>query len=122
MYAVGEPLLRLYLPTTSAEGIDFGMLRLACILIFYFLCGLMEVQMGVIRGLGYASIPTIITIITICVFRIVWLYTVYPIFNTLASLFICYPISWLLSVLVLEVVYRIKMKNSMNTYTTIVEP
>ena len=122
MYLVGEPLLRVYLPTTSPEGIDFGMLRLACILLFYFLCGLMEVQMGVIRGLGYSSIPTTVTILTICVFRILWLYTIYPLFNTLASLYICYPISWLLSVVVLEVVYRIKYKSTTQLAATINEP
>ena len=119
---VGEPLLRVYLPTTSPEGIDFGMLRLACILLFYFLCGLMEVQMGVIRGLGYSSIPTTVTILTVCVFRILWLYTIYPIFGTLASLYVCYPISWLLSVVVLEIVYRIKYKSTTQLTATIHEP
>ena len=114
MYAFGTPLLKLYLPTATAQTIEFGLTRMMCIMLTQFIACIMEVQIGVIRGIGYSTIPSIVTILTICVFRIVWIFTLYPIVGTLESLFICYPISWILSVAVLQIVYRVVYKKELN--------
>ena len=65
----------------------------------YFLCGIMDVTTGALRGFGVSLIPTVIAVMSICVMRVVWIYTVFliPEYHTLSSLFVSYPISWMLS-------------------------
>ena len=121
MFVFGTPLLKLYLPTATPQTIEFGLTRMTCIMLTQFIACAMEVQIGVIRGMGYSTIPSVITILTICVFRMVWLVTVYPYINTLASLFICYPVSWALSVIVLQIVYHIVYKKELKKAQAIQE-
>ena len=92
----GEPLLNLYSPG-NAEVIAHGMVRLRIIGSFYFLCGLMEVGCGIMRGLGQAVLPMIVSLIGSCAFRVVWVATVFEKVGTLQSLFYSYPISWVLT-------------------------
>ena len=113
MFVFGTPLLKLYLPSATEQTIEFGLIRMTCIMLTQFIACAMEVQIGVIRGIGYSTIPSVVTILTICVFRMVWLVTVYPYINTLASLFICYPVSWVLSVIVLQIVYHVVYKKEL---------
>ncbi len=115
MYAFGTPLLRIYLPDASDVVLGYGLTRMRLILLFYLIEGIMEVQMGVIRGMGYATIPSITTIITVCLFRIIWIFTVFAQKQTLASLFVCYPISWIISVIVLQVMYMVIYKKIKST-------
>ena len=99
-YAFGRPLLSIYV-TDSPEAIDYGMIRMAYICIPYFLCGLMDVATGLIRGLGYSVAPMIITVIGVCGMRIGWIYTVFRSekYHTLQSLYLSYAISWSLTFL-----------------------
>lgn len=107
MYFFAEPMLKIFIKNPTSETIKYGIMRMSCILLFYFLDGLMEVQMGITRAMGYSSVPTIITIVTVCLFRMVWLVTVFKYFGTLVSLFLCYPITWALSVIIMHIVYMI---------------
>lgn len=107
MYFFAEPMLKIFIKNPTADTIRYGIMRMSCILLFYFLDGLMEVQMGITRAMGYSSVPTIITIVTVCLFRLVWLVTVFKYFNTLISLFLCYPMTWALSVIIMHIVYVI---------------
>ncbi len=66
----------------------------------FFIYAIMNACAGTIRGLGKSSLSAIISIFTTCIFRVVWIYTVFRYFENLESIFISYPISWLLSVLV----------------------
>jgi Na+-driven multidrug efflux pump len=66
----------------------------------FFIYAMMNACAGMIRGLGKSSLSAIISIFTTCVFRVVWIYTAFRYFENLESIFISYPISWLLSVLV----------------------
>ena len=63
----------------------------------YFLCGIMEVCCGMVRGLGKSWLPMIVTIFGACVLRIIWIYTVFAWEHTLPVLYISYPISWVLT-------------------------
>ena len=97
-YIFGRELLGIYI-TDSPEAINYGMERLKFMLIPYFLCGIMDTTTGAMRGIGSSVIPMIITVVGVCVMRIVWIYTVFalPQYHTFAGLFISYPISWLLT-------------------------
>ncbi len=93
--AFGETLLSIYI-TDSAEAISYGMLRLTCIGIPYFICGLMDVSTGALRGMGASVSPMIISVLGVCGFRIGWIATIFqiPAFHTPQSLYISYPVSW----------------------------
>ncbi|MCQ2428594.1 MAG: MATE family efflux transporter [Clostridia bacterium] len=96
-----DPLLRIYAP--GEENIEVranGLLRLQITAMLYFLCGMMEVSTGLLRGMNRSVIPMIISIFGSCVFRICWFYFVfYPFdyFRNLFWLFVSYPISWILT-------------------------
>ena len=97
-----EPLLSIFI-TDSAEAVEWGKLRLLYLGLPYFICGIEEIVSGVIRGLGESFIPMIICLFGACVFRIIWVFTVFrmPQFHRLESLYVTYPISWILTTIAL---------------------
>ena len=92
-----EFLLSLY--TDNASAIEYGIVRLAIMAGTYFLCGVNDVFVGNLRGLGYSLTPTIVSISGICVFRLVWVFTVFESYHTLEILYYSYPISWFVTAL-----------------------
>ena len=60
----------------------------------YFICGMMDVLVGSLRGLGASFIPMVVSLTGCCVLRLVWIATVFSAYRTLESLYIVYPISW----------------------------
>lgn len=92
-------LLSIYITDNNA-AIDIGVIRITYFLV-YFICGIMEVLTGVIRGLGNTTVPMLISVVCVCVFRVLWIFTVFriPEFHSLESLYISYPISWTLCVI-----------------------
>ena len=97
--ALGNPLLGLY--SGSEAVIDAGMVRLKYIVTLYFLCGMMDVMVGSLRGLGYAIMPMIVSLIGACGLRLVWIATVFqiPKYHTIEMVYITYPITWILTFL-----------------------
>lgn len=93
-----RPLLYLY--TDDPRVVDFGVLRMDVIMLTYFLCGLMEVLTGMMRGIGYSVLPMIVSLAGACGLRILWLYTIYAAHPTLTVLFLSYPVSWLITAFV----------------------
>lgn len=91
-YAVGPTLISFY--NTDAEVIRYGMLRMSIILPTYFLCGLMDVMVGQLRGVGYSIMPMIVSLTGACLLRVVWIFTIFAAAPTLNTLYISYPISW----------------------------
>lgn len=91
----GRPLLSIYI-TDSAQAIEYGITRMSFVCAPYFLCGLMDVMNGALRGLGSSMEPLIITVLGVCVMRVVWIYTIFrvPAYHTLQCLYVSYPISW----------------------------
>lgn len=85
--------------TKSPEVIEAGMIR--CIIIFstYFLCGLMDTSANAIRGIGHSLTPVITSLIGACGLRIIYLMTIFkiPRFHVPATIFISYPISWIIT-------------------------
>ena len=104
MLLFGEPLLSLYLddPTaidlaTGVTVLEYGMKRLSWMLPLYCLCGLMDVAVGTLRGVGYSIMPMIVSLTGACLFRVVWIMTVFAANPTLDILYMSYPISWALT-------------------------
>ncbi len=107
----GKSLLSIYI-TDSTQAIEYGMVRLVCIGLAYFLCGMMEVTTGMLRGMGASMQPMIISIIGVCILRVAWVYTIFqiPAFHTPEGLFFSYPVSWIITFLAQFVAYKIVYK------------
>ena len=94
-YLAGPTLLSFYIPD-SAEAIQWGMVRLTFLCIPYFLCGLMDVSTGALRGMGASVAPMIISVLGVCGIRISWISTIFqmPQFHTPQCLYASYTVSW----------------------------
>ena len=107
-----KPLLSIYI-TDSSEAIGYGVTKLLCICLPYFMCGLMDVMTGTLRGMGNSISAMFISVLGICGFRLVWIFTVFriPAFHTLTWLFLSYIISWSATFLVGLIVYFVLQRN-----------
>ena len=120
-FLLGKQLSAIY--TSDPNQIEISYLRLHYLCLPYFLDGIMEVMVGVLRGMGYSIMPMIVSILGICGFRIVWIYGVfYPMtdftrWQDLHYLYISYPISWIITFIIhfitYKVVYRREAKSKM---------
>ena len=102
----GRQLLSVYI-TDSAEAIQYGLLRMYAVDSLYFLCGMMDVSTGALRGLGASVTPMVLSLLGACGFRILWIATVFRAFPTPRCLFACYPISWVVTLLCQTVAFVI---------------
>lgn len=113
-YFFGDEVLLLY--SSDAEVIRYGLLRMSIICTSYFLCGIMDVMAGALRGMGYSLVPMFVSLTGACLFRIVWIYTLFRQYQSLICLYISYPISWALTflahVICFLIVYRKILKTS----------
>lgn len=89
----GKNLINLY-SVNDSEGVYFGMTRIFIVGTTYFLCGIVDVTTGTVRGMGSSLLPMLNSIIGICGVRLLWVFTVFEAFHTPEILFIAYPISW----------------------------
>ena len=99
-YFFGPSLLSLYI-TDSQEAIGYGMLRLSIICLTYWICGLMDVSTGALRGLGASFTPMLISVLGVVGIRVGWIFTIFqvPEFHTPQCLFASYVISWAITFL-----------------------
>ena len=106
-YLFGPYLLRLY--TNSSDVIAAGMIRLAFIGLLYAFCGVMEVLVGSLRGLGHTVFPMIVSLIGSCVLRVVWLQTVFKIeaFHKIETVYVIYVISWIVTAIAHFITYMV---------------
>ncbi len=107
-----RPLLGIYI-TDSAEAIEFGVTRIVYTGLPYFLCGIMEVQAGVLRGLGYSTGALVNSLIGACVLRVLWVMFILPLHRSVQVLFLCWPISWLVVIIMHGVYYMFIRKKAM---------
>ena len=123
VYLGARPLLSIYI-TDSPEAITYGIIRMSFVALFYFLCGMMDVATGCLRGLGSSLAPMIISVLGVCGIRLGWIFTIFrdPRFHSLESLFISYPISWaitfVIEMMAFFVIYR-RMKQAANSLTPV---
>lgn len=95
----GRFLLSIY--TDNPAVIEAGMTRFLVMDILYFTCGLMDVMVGVLRGIGYSVMPMIVSLLGACGIRLLWLATVFQVerFHTIEVVYMSYPISWIITFL-----------------------
>ena len=100
-YGFGPEILQIY--TEDAEVIACGMEILAYTTITYFLCGWMDLFPGALRGMGYSAVPMVLSVIGTVGTRVVWIFGIFPYHRSLAILFISYPASWIITI-VLQII------------------
>ena len=117
MYLFREPLLAIYRPD-APEAVAYGSLRMSIIVLTYFLCGIMEVFTGSLRGMGASLTPMLISLVGACVTRVIWIYTVFAAVPTLQVLYSCYPVSWLFTILMQIVAFFVIRRNLQRRLST----
>ena len=95
-YFFGPEILKIY--TKDSEVIQCGMEIMAYTTVPYFLCGIMDLFPGALRGMGHSAVPMILSVIGTVGTRIVWIFGIFPNHRSLSVLFISYPASWILTI------------------------
>ena len=95
-YILGGEILKIY--TEDAEVIRCGVEILSITTVPYFLCGIMDLFPGALRGMGHSGVPMILSIIGTVGTRILWIFWVFPQHRSLYTLFISYPASWAITI------------------------
>ena len=103
VYVLGYPMLPFFI---NQEAVGYAMSRNLVVMLPYGMCGVMEVYAGVQRGLGKGLSPTIITLLGVCLFRILWVHTAFRAVMTIEMLFLSYLISWSATALAHYICYR----------------
>ncbi len=109
----GPQLLSIYVSANDPaydSVIAMGLIRTYYVTTPYFLCGIMEVCCGMVRGLGKSWLPMIVTIFGACILRIIWIYTIFAWDHTLPALYISYPISWVVTAAMHAVCFAVYWK------------
>lgn len=104
----GDKLLRLY--TSEPEVIKYGVERLGVVSATYFLCGIMDTMVGGLRGMGYSITPMIVSLTAVCIFRMVWIATIFQSIHTPVILYLSYPVSWIFAAIGHYINYLYAMK------------
>ena len=92
---LGPKLLQIY--SSDPEVISYGMMRMRIINGTYFLCGIMDTMVGGLRGLGFSVVPMFVSLTGACAFRVIWIFTVFAMHRTLPTLYISYPVTWIIT-------------------------
>jgi len=107
-YILHPYLLRIF--TDDMDVIALGGKRILFICVPYFLIGLCEVCVGMLRGMGRSIYPTVVSILGICGLRLLWIFFVFPHIQTLESVYVSYPISWTVTGLIQFIAVIITIK------------
>ena len=107
----GKSLISLY--TDSQDVVAAGVRRLIIIAASYALCGMMDVVVGSLRGLGCSFMPMIVSLVGVCALRLIWIATVFqmPDYHTVETIYYTYPVSWTITLMAHIICYIIVKKN-----------
>lgn len=97
-YQCGPFLLNIY--SSDPEVIQYGISRMQIICQWYFLCGIMDVAVGILRGMGYSVMPMLVSLAGACGLRVLWIFTVFVWKHSLFVLYLSYPITWTITLAV----------------------
>ena len=109
-YLAAKPLLGIY--SSDPAVIEYGKARMLAISVPYFTCGSMGIFVGGMRGLGSSLVPMINTVFSVCVLRVVWIYTVFAMWPQWEVLFISYPVTWVIASLIGGISYAVIRKRA----------
>lgn len=93
--------------SSEAPVIAAGAVRILVVFPLYCLCGMNDVMAGAMRGIGYSAVPLVVSLIGACVFRVMWIFTVFAMYPTLQILYVSYPVSWALTFCAHVICFRI---------------
>ena len=93
--------------TTDPHVVQMGMIRITVMAVPYFLCGMMDVMTGVLRGIGYSLLPMCISLGGICLTRVIWLATVFRAHPTMSCLMLSHPVSWVFTLIFMSAFFFI---------------
>ena len=102
LYLLRYPFLSLF--TSDTTVVDAGIKRLSIMALSYSVSAFMDCTIAASRGLGKSIVPTIVVIMGSCVFRILWIYTIFAHFRTIQSLYLLYVFSWMITAIA-EIIY-----------------
>lgn len=102
-YVFGSQVLRIY--TADTDVIRCGLEILSITTVPYFLCGIMDLIPGALRGMGHSAVPMILSVIGTVGTRILWIYGFFPQHRSLQFLFISYPGSWIVTIIMQAVCF-----------------
>ena len=102
-YLLGTPLLSIY--TSDPEVIQYGLERMLIVCVPYFLCGIMDTHVGVLRGMGYSIMPMIVSLTGACALRVVWILAIVPLRPELSTVAFSYPLTWTVTSVMFIVYY-----------------
>lgn len=109
VYKCGHALISIY--NENENVIAAGLIRLKYVCQPYFFCGLMDMLVGSLRGMGKSVMPMIVSLLGACALRVVWIYTVFRLDHRPEVLYISYPISWFVTAAVHFVCFLVVYKN-----------
>ena len=107
-YFFGQQLLSIY--SSDERVIQFGINRLAVISTMYCLCGIMDTLVGSLRGIGYSILPMLVSLTGVCLIRVIWIFTVFKAVHTTFSLYISYPITWVITLVAHGICFMVVRK------------
>lgn len=99
VWLLGRQLLHIYSVKTAV--VEAGIVRLGIVCAPYAICGMMDVMVGALRGIGYSVMPMIVSLMGACVLRLVWIATVFqiPRYHTPECVYWSYPVTWTITLL-----------------------
>ncbi|MBR6558324.1 MAG: MATE family efflux transporter [Clostridia bacterium] len=104
----GRPLASIY--TNEPKVVEYALERVYIMSSTYFLCGIMDVLSGMLRGINHSVYPMIVSVVGICGFRILWICTVFKYFFSLTTIYISYPLSWIIAFIAMYIGYMVFYK------------
>lgn len=116
-YVFGSRILRIY--NTEPEVIQCGLEILSITTVPYFLCGIMDLIPGALRGMGHSAVPMVLSVIGTVGTRIVWIYGFFPQHRSLHFLFISYPGSWIITIAMQAVCFWFVRKKCIRQLETV---
>lgn len=109
LWRFGDFFMRFY--TNDQSVVDAGKIRLFYVVLFLFLNGILDVPASSMRGMGYSTTPTIIMLISIVGVRLLYIATIWNAHKTLEVLYMCFPLSWLICLMIMFMVWRVVYHN-----------
>lgn len=96
--------------TADAEVAQYALIRMGIVLVTQWMACSYEITCGALRGLGYSTQPAMITVFGTCLLRLVWIYTIYPLHHTYRVLMMVYPVSWVITGIMVVILYLLVIR------------
>lgn len=116
-YRLGTELLSIY--SSDPEVIAYGVDRLKVVCQIYFLCGMMDVAVGILRGMGYSIMPMLVSLAGACGLRVIWIFTVFVWKHSLFVLYLSYPITWTITLCIHTLCFIIVWKRKRGVWAMV---